>query len=150
MRVILVRLYEDESQCHLKKNVYLFCCARSQLWHAEFSLWHLRSLVVVYKLFISECKSQFPDQGSNPGHLHWEFQPLNNQGRPNLSKFLNRNYSQNFSVHGHHLEYARMYPVTKPLISAYQLSYQWSQGETALYYFLVFRRCDLDCFLNPR
>ena len=56
-----VAIYEDfGSACafDIYLFIYLFGCLGSQLQHAG-------SLVVA-------CEIQFPDQGSNPGPLHWE------------------------------------------------------------------------------
>ena len=56
------------------KNIYLFGCIGSQLQQAS-------SLVVAQgvlscgslaPLLQHACRIQFPDQGSNPGPLHWE------------------------------------------------------------------------------
>ena len=41
-------------------HIYLFGCARPQLWHVGPSI------------FIVACGIQFLNQGSNPGQLHWE------------------------------------------------------------------------------
>ena len=45
--------------------IYLFGCTGSQLWFSE-------SLIETYTLLVVACGTQFPDQGSNPGPLHWE------------------------------------------------------------------------------
>ena len=41
-------------------NIYLFGCTKSYLQHAEISI------------FVQACGNQLPDQGSNPGPLHWK------------------------------------------------------------------------------
>ena len=50
--------------------IYLFDCTRSWLWHKE-------SLVAA-------CGIWLPDQGSNPGALHWEH-GVSATGRPGKS-----------------------------------------------------------------
>ena len=57
--------------------IYLFIylgCARSYLRHADSQLW-------------CACGIQFPDQGSNPGSLHWEHGVLPT-GPPGKSLFV--------------------------------------------------------------
>ena len=44
----------------------LLGCTKSQLWH-------FRSLVAACGLLVEACRIQFPEQGSNPGPLHWEW-----------------------------------------------------------------------------
>ena len=39
----------------------------------------MRSLVAAFRLLVVACGIWFPDQGSNPGPLHWEQDP---QGSP--------------------------------------------------------------------
>ena len=79
--------------------IYLFGCAGSQLWHVislllhtESLLWHAGSFLVVacglfscglWDLLVAACgllavvcRIQFPDQGLNPGPLHWEHRVL--------------------------------------------------------------------------
>ena len=56
----------------LKIFIYLFGCARSQLQHTGSSLPHAGSLVAACGLLVAAYGIQFPDQGSNPGPLHWE------------------------------------------------------------------------------
>ena len=41
-------------------------------WSLGSSLWHVGSLAVACELLVATCGIQFPDQGSNPGPLHWE------------------------------------------------------------------------------
>ena len=52
--------------CRIQEHFLVAACGllscgiqTSQLWHANSQLWHA-------------CGIQFPDQGSNPGPLHWE------------------------------------------------------------------------------
>ena len=56
-------------------NIYLLLCTRSQLQHAGSSV------------FIAACGMQFPDQGLNPGPLHWECGVLAT-GPPGKTQFL--------------------------------------------------------------
>ena len=56
---------ERKFKSFLKKYIYLFGSAGS--W-----LWHVGSLVEACKWSPVACGIQFPDQGSNPGPLHWE------------------------------------------------------------------------------
>ena len=44
---------------------YLFGCTGSQLQHAG-------SLAAAFKHLVAACGIQFPDEGSNPGPLHWK------------------------------------------------------------------------------
>ena len=44
-------------------NIYLFGCTR---------------FVVACELLIAACRIEFPDQGWNPGFLHWEYGVLAN------------------------------------------------------------------------
>ena len=44
-------------------------CSSQDLW---FSLQHTGHLVAMCELLVVACGIQFPDQGSNPGPLHWE------------------------------------------------------------------------------
>ena len=70
----LIFLFPLPLSFFFKIFIYLFGCAESQLWqpgsfsfgssapqqwHVNSQLWHARGI-------------QFPDQGSNPGPLHWE------------------------------------------------------------------------------
>ena len=93
-RTSVVSCFMFKSLIHhklIKKIIYLFGCAGSQLWRAESSLGHVASLVVGCRLFqlwhvgyftavceplVVACGIQFPDLGSNPGPLHWEFTVL--------------------------------------------------------------------------
>ena len=68
--------------------IYLFGCTGSQVRHMKSSLfscstWNYLSLGAACE-FVVACGIQFPDQGSNPGPLHWrmESQLLDHQGRP--------------------------------------------------------------------
>ena len=71
------------------KNIYL-APARSQLWHAG-HLWSLLrcvgSLIAACRLLVKACGIWLPDQGSNPGPLHWElgFLPTGPPGSPSLA-----------------------------------------------------------------
>ena len=60
-----------------KKNIYLF-------------IWLHCVLVAVCELLIATCGVSFPDQGSNPDPLHWEYRVLAT-GPPgkSLNKLLN-------------------------------------------------------------
>ena len=61
-------------------NIYLFIylavpglsCSTQDL----FQLQHVESLVVAHGLLVVACGIQFPDQGWNPGSLHWEREVL--------------------------------------------------------------------------
>ena len=55
-----------------QKSVFLIKCLFIYFGYTGSWLWHTGSLVVAYELLVAECGVQFPDQGSNPGHLHWE------------------------------------------------------------------------------
>ena len=79
-----------------------FGCARCSLRHAGslvaacrgfffFKLRHTGSLVAACKLLVAACGIEFPDQGSNPGPLHWEHGVLAT-GPP--GKSLNRNLNR--------------------------------------------------------
>ena len=46
--------------------------AACSTWAHPSLLWHVGSLVVACKLLVAACGIRFPDQGSNPGSLHWE------------------------------------------------------------------------------
>ena len=50
-------------------NTYLLGCTRSQLQHVG-------SLIAACQLLVAACGIQFPDQGTNPGPLHWESRVL--------------------------------------------------------------------------
>ena len=82
--------YQAEIQSHIFLIIfifiYLFGCAKSQLWHARsqiftvacriflkiFQLCHAGSLVGAYELLVAACGIQLADQGFNQGPLHWE------------------------------------------------------------------------------
>ena len=42
------------------------------MWNLQSSLWHMGSLVTACELSVAAYGTYFPDQGSNPGPLHWE------------------------------------------------------------------------------
>ena len=101
--------HHPASDCPLFFYIYLFGCARSQLWHSgsfivacellsscgawvSLQLRHAGSLVVA--LGLSSCGAQaqqFPDQGPNPSPLNQKVnsQPLDHQGSPCLF-FINK------------------------------------------------------------
>ena len=66
--------------CHLEHfffsfNIYFYLfeldlsCSTQDL---QSLLWHVGSLVAARELLVVTCGIQFPDQGWNPGPLHWE------------------------------------------------------------------------------
>ena len=52
-----------------------------------FQLWHVGSLVVTYELLVATCGIKFPEQGLNPGLLHWKLGVLAT-GPPGKSQLL--------------------------------------------------------------
>ena len=52
--------------------LFIWLCWVLLAAHRIFQLRHLGSLVVACELLVVTCGIQFPDQGSNPGPLHWE------------------------------------------------------------------------------
>ena len=58
-------------------GIFVVACGVFQLRHSGiFQLWHAGSLVAARELLAAACGIQFPDQGSNPGPLHWECRVL--------------------------------------------------------------------------
>ena len=85
--------------------IYLFGCAGSQLQHVGSSLWYAGSLVEIRdllvmacELLVAACGIQFPDQGLNPGPLHWEHGALATgpPGKFPESFFFNHEQLSNF------------------------------------------------------
>ena len=81
-------------RCPKHRFICLFACTGSYLRHvgsslprAGSSLRHEGSSVVACKLLVVACGIQFPDQGSNPGPLHWERGVLAT-GPPGKSRFF--------------------------------------------------------------
>ena len=77
-------LFQGVTKCQTQLNplsmLGLSCCTQGlwfSLWHVDlcvcvFQLWHVESLVVTYELLVATCGIKFPEQGLNPGLLHWE------------------------------------------------------------------------------
>ena len=76
---------------HLRKSVpnplwhfvllFIYLAALSlscTMWNCWPLSWNVGSLVVAYELLVATCGIWFPDQGSNPGILHWD-QSLSHQ-----------------------------------------------------------------------
>ena len=50
---------------------YLFGCTGSWLWHLGSSV-----IIVAHGFLVVACGIKFPDQGSNLGSLHWDYEFL--------------------------------------------------------------------------
>ena len=57
------------------------------MWYLWSSLWHAGSLVAACKLSAAACGIWLPNQGSNPGPLHWERRVI---ASGPLGKFLSK------------------------------------------------------------
>ena len=58
------------------KNIYFISFIYSAVLDLSCGRWHLRSLLQYAGSLVVACGVSFPDQGSNPGPLHWELRVL--------------------------------------------------------------------------
>ena len=70
----------EQERVFLKKYLLVFYSTVAGLscgmWDLQSPLQHAGSLVVAHKLLVAACGIQFPDQGLNPGFLHWKLEVL--------------------------------------------------------------------------
>ena len=71
-------------------NIYLFVwlCQVLVVTHRIFDIWHVGCLAVESEVLVGACGIQFPDQGSNPGPLHWEYRVLTTAAPAKSQKWL--------------------------------------------------------------